>query len=79
MFTKAFAVSLAALAGGLGIGILGAKAAEATGRIAIEITSSTPTKRNTGTMHSSMKPTNFPFGAKMWPRNPFTLFSVSAQ
>ena len=32
MFTKAFAVSLAALAGGLGIGILGAKAAEATGR-----------------------------------------------
>jgi F-type H+-transporting ATPase subunit c len=32
MFTKAFAVSLAALAGGIGIGILGSKAAEATGR-----------------------------------------------
>jgi F-type H+-transporting ATPase subunit c len=32
MFTKAFAVSLAALGGGLGIGILGSKAAEATGR-----------------------------------------------
>lgn len=32
MFTKAFAVALAALAGGLGIGILGGKAAEATGR-----------------------------------------------
>ena len=32
MFTKAFAVSLAALAGGIGIGLLGAKAAEATGR-----------------------------------------------
>ena len=32
MFTKAFAVAAAAIAGGLGIGILGAKAAEATGR-----------------------------------------------
>ncbi|BDS07131.1 hypothetical protein NT6N_21710 [Oceaniferula spumae] len=32
MFTKGFAVALAALGGGLGIGILGAKAAEATGR-----------------------------------------------
>jgi len=32
MFTKAFAVALAALGGGIGIGILGAKAAEATGR-----------------------------------------------
>lgn len=32
MFTKAFAVALAALGGGLGIGILGSKAAEATGR-----------------------------------------------
>ena len=32
MFTKAFAVALAALGGGVGIGILGAKAAEATGR-----------------------------------------------
>ncbi len=32
MFTKAFAVALAAIGGGLGIGILGAKAAEATGR-----------------------------------------------
>ena len=32
MGTKAFAVALAALAGGLGIGILGSKAAEATGR-----------------------------------------------
>ena len=32
MGTKAFAVALAALGGGLGIGILGAKAAEATGR-----------------------------------------------
>ncbi len=31
-FTKAFAVSLAALAGGLGIALLGSKAAEATGR-----------------------------------------------
>ena len=31
-FTKAFAVALAALGGGLGIGILGSKAAEATGR-----------------------------------------------
>lgn len=30
--TKAFAVALAALGGGLGIGLLGAKAAEATGR-----------------------------------------------
>lgn len=32
MGTKAFAVALAALGGGLGIGILGSKAAEATGR-----------------------------------------------
>jgi F-type H+-transporting ATPase subunit c len=32
MITKAFAVALAALGGGLGIGILGSKAAEATGR-----------------------------------------------
>ncbi|MBK1831220.1 ATPase [Verrucomicrobiaceae bacterium R5-34] len=32
VFTKAFAVALAALAGGIGIGILGSKAAEATGR-----------------------------------------------
>jgi F-type H+-transporting ATPase subunit c len=32
MGTKAFAVALAALAGGIGIGILGSKAAEATGR-----------------------------------------------
>ena len=32
MFTKAFAVSLAALGGGIGIGLLGAKAADATGR-----------------------------------------------
>jgi F-type H+-transporting ATPase subunit c len=32
MFTKAFAVSLAALAGSIGIGLLGSKAAEATGR-----------------------------------------------
>ena len=32
MFTKAFAVALAALGGGIGIGILGSKAAEATGR-----------------------------------------------
>jgi len=32
MFTKSFAVALAALGGGIGIGILGAKAAEATGR-----------------------------------------------
>lgn len=32
MFTKAFAVSLAALAGCIGIGLLGSKAAEATGR-----------------------------------------------
>jgi len=31
-FTKAFAVALAALGGGIGIGLLGAKAAEATGR-----------------------------------------------
>lgn len=30
--TKAFAVALAALGGGIGIGLLGAKAAEATGR-----------------------------------------------
>ena len=32
MFTKAFAVALAALGGALGIGLLGSKAAEATGR-----------------------------------------------
>ncbi len=32
VFTKAFAVALAALGGGIGIGILGAKSAEATGR-----------------------------------------------
>jgi F-type H+-transporting ATPase subunit c len=32
VFSKAFAVALAALAGGIGIGILGGKAAEATGR-----------------------------------------------
>ncbi len=32
MFTKTFAVAMAALGGGLGIGILGSKAAEATGR-----------------------------------------------
>jgi F-type H+-transporting ATPase subunit c len=32
MFTKAFAVGFAALGAGLGIGILGSKAAEATGR-----------------------------------------------
>jgi F-type H+-transporting ATPase subunit c len=32
MFTKAFAIGLAALAGGIGIGLLGSKAAEATGR-----------------------------------------------
>jgi F-type H+-transporting ATPase subunit c len=32
MYTKAFAVALAALGGGIGIGILGSKAAEATGR-----------------------------------------------
>ena len=32
MFTKAFAVALAALGCGLGIGILGSKSAEATGR-----------------------------------------------
>lgn len=32
VFSKAFAVALAALAGGIGIGILGSKAAEATGR-----------------------------------------------
>ena len=32
MFTKAFAVALAALAGALGIGLLGSKATEATGR-----------------------------------------------
>lgn len=32
MYTKAFAVALAALGGGVGIGILGSKAAEATGR-----------------------------------------------
>lgn len=32
MMTKAFAVALAALGGGIGIGLLGSKAAEATGR-----------------------------------------------
>ena len=32
MGTKAFAVALAALGGGIGIGLLGSKAAEATGR-----------------------------------------------
>jgi len=32
MFTKAFAVGFAALGCGLGIGLLGSKAAEATGR-----------------------------------------------
>lgn len=32
VFSKAFAVALAALAGAISIGILGAKAAEATGR-----------------------------------------------
>ncbi len=32
VFTKGFAVALAALGGGIGIGLLGAKAAEATGR-----------------------------------------------
>ena len=32
MLTKAFAVGLAALGGAIGIGILGSKAAEATGR-----------------------------------------------
>lgn len=32
MFTKAFAVGVAALGCGLGIGIIGSKAAEATGR-----------------------------------------------
>ncbi len=32
MFTKSFAVALAALAGGVGIGFLGGKATEATGR-----------------------------------------------
>ena len=32
VFSKAFAVAAAALAGGIGIGILGSKAAEATGR-----------------------------------------------
>jgi F-type H+-transporting ATPase subunit c len=32
MFTKAFAVALAAVGGAIGIGILGFKAAEATGR-----------------------------------------------
>ncbi len=32
VLSKAFAVALAALAGGIGIGLLGAKAAEATGR-----------------------------------------------
>jgi F-type H+-transporting ATPase subunit c len=32
VFSKAFALGLAAVGGGIGIGILGAKAAEATGR-----------------------------------------------
>ena len=32
MFTKAFAVALAALGCGIGLGFLGSKAAEATGR-----------------------------------------------
>ncbi|MBK1827907.1 ATPase [Haloferula rosea] len=32
VFSKAFAVALAAIGGALGIGILGSKAAEATGR-----------------------------------------------
>ncbi len=32
MFTKAFAVALAAIGAAIGIGLLGAKAAEATGR-----------------------------------------------
>lgn len=32
VFTKAFAVAIAALGCGLGIGLLGSKAAEATGR-----------------------------------------------
>lgn len=32
MYTKAFAVALAAIGGGIGIALLGAKAAEATGR-----------------------------------------------
>lgn len=32
MFSKAFAVALAAIGGGIGIGLLGSKAAEATGR-----------------------------------------------
>ncbi len=32
MITKAFAVAFAALGGGIGIGVLGSKAAEATGR-----------------------------------------------
>lgn len=32
MFTKGFAVALAAIGGGIGIGLLGSKAAEATGR-----------------------------------------------
>ncbi|TAE78019.1 MAG: ATPase [Verrucomicrobia bacterium] len=32
MFTKGFAVALAAISGGIGIGLLGSKAAEATGR-----------------------------------------------
>jgi F0F1-type ATP synthase membrane subunit c/vacuolar-type H+-ATPase subunit K len=35
--TKAFAVALAALGGGLGIGILGSKAAEATPILVISI------------------------------------------
>jgi F-type H+-transporting ATPase subunit c len=32
VFSKAFAVAFAALGGGIGIGVLGSKAAEATGR-----------------------------------------------
>lgn len=32
VFSKAFALGLAAVGGGIGIGILGSKAAEATGR-----------------------------------------------
>ncbi|MCW1921939.1 ATPase [Luteolibacter arcticus] len=32
VFSKAFAVAFAAIGGGIGIGILGSKAAEATGR-----------------------------------------------
>jgi len=32
VFSKAFAVAFAAIGGGIGIGVLGSKAAEATGR-----------------------------------------------